>query len=61
MSKIPAAQAADALAETQYDCWACHWRPPGEVFCGTCIQKILEEIEQAKLIHGGKNGGDNNE
>ena len=48
MSDIPADAIAEVLPEPAYDCWACHWRPPGEVFCGTCIQKILDAIQTEK-------------
>lgn len=36
-----------------YDCWECPWKPKGEYFCGTCIQKILHDLAIEKQIQEG--------
>ena len=61
MSEHPAEENAEAIKDVTYDCLTCRWCPPGEEFCGTCIRKILKDIELSKLIYGGKNGGNDNE
>ena len=57
MSEVPIEVLVDVTPEHAYACWACHWRPPGEAFCGTCIPKywMLSKLKREKEIehHGG--------
>lgn len=47
------------MENKKYDCFNCRYRDRTVNFCGFCMQKILDEMNENKKVRGGKGNGEN--